>query len=122
MTLYTNSLLGNPLTFILAQTYQNEVWVPAYIYKGNFVDLLRETKRENDAGTTFRQFSRRGATLNARFSAAIEPILDPLDIFSEAMNLKNTLVLLFLRHLHPIIGSEWCHFAVLYKGRWAAKG
>ena len=35
------------------------------------------------------------ATLNLRFSAAIEPIFDRLDIFSDAINLKNTLVPLF---------------------------
>jgi hypothetical protein len=37
------------------------------------------------------------------FSATNEPFFDRLDIFSDAIDLKNTLVLLFLRHLHPII-------------------
>ena len=42
-------------------------------------------------------FLSRAATLNLRFSEAIEPIFDRLDIFSDAIDLKNTLVLLFLR-------------------------
>ena len=41
-------------------------------------------------------------TLNLRFSAAIEPIFDLLDTFSDVSNLKNTLVLLFPGHLTPI--------------------
>ena len=43
----------------------------------------------------------RAATLNVRFSGPTESILDRLDIFSDATDLKNTLVLLFLRHLPP---------------------
>ena len=44
-------------------------------------------------------------------------IFDRLDIFSDAIDLKNMLVLLFLRHLHPIIDSEWSNFAVYYNIR-----
>ena len=40
-----------------------------------------------------------------------EPIFYLLDIFSDATDLKNTLVLLVLPHLAPIIDSErWRHF------------
>ena len=37
----------------------------------------------------------RGLTSNEKISESNEPIFDRLDIFSDAMNLKNTLVLLF---------------------------
>ena len=40
-------------------------------------------------------------TSTLSFEALNEPILDRLDIFSDATDLKNTLVLLFLRHLPP---------------------
>ena len=44
-------------------------------------------------------------TSNGKISESNEPIFDRLDIFSDAMNLKNTLVLLFRDHLTPIIDS-----------------
>ena len=43
---------------------------------------------------------------NYSFSESSEPFFDRLDIFSDATDLKNTLVLLLLRHLTPIIDSE----------------
>ena len=46
-------------------------------------------------------FSSRARTLQYQFWASNEPFLDRLDIFSDATDLKNTLVLLFLRHLPP---------------------
>ena len=44
------------------------------------------------------------------FSATNEPIFDRLDIFSDATDVKITLVLLFRVHLHPIIDSEGGYF------------
>ena len=41
----------------------------------------------------------RAATSNVRFSGPTESILDRLDIFSDSIDLKNTLALLFLPHL-----------------------
>ena len=38
-------------------------------------------------------------TSEESFEASTEPIFDRLDIFSYAIDLKNTLVLLFLQHL-----------------------
>ena len=49
----------------------------------------------------YRTFSSRARTLQQQFSESNEPFLDRLDIFSDATDLKNTLVLLFLRHLPP---------------------
>ena len=43
----------------------------------------------------FGKFFLRGLTSKSRREASNEPIFDRLDIFSDAMNLKNTLVLLF---------------------------
>jgi hypothetical protein len=44
--------------------------------------------------------------LQLPFSASNEPILDLLDTFSDATDEINTLVLLVLRHLHPIVDSQ----------------
>jgi len=41
------------------------------------------------------------STLEVSFEAVSKPFFDRLDIFSDATDLKNTLVLLFLRHLTP---------------------
>ena len=77
------------------------------IYKANYVDLLRETctfdsrstSEASHFGTRDKQWS---------FSESNEPILEFLDIFSDATDTTNTLVTLFLRHLHSIIDSERC--------------
>ena len=52
-------------------------------------------------GKKYLYFSSRAVTLLYQFSESNEPFLDRLDIFSDATDLKNTLVLLFLRHLLP---------------------
>ena len=46
-------------------------------------------------------FSSRARTLQQQFSESNEPFLGRSDIFSDATDLKTTLVLLFLRHLLP---------------------
>ena len=43
---------------------------------------------------------------SSRREASTWTFFDRLDIFSDATDLKNTLVLLLLRHLTPIIDSE----------------
>ena len=52
-------------------------------------------------GKKYLYFSSRARTLQWQFSESNEPFPVRLDIFSDAIDLKNTLVLLFLRHLPP---------------------
>ena len=59
------------------------------------------TQSRTVVGKKYLAFSSRARTLQYQFSESNEPFLDRLDIFSDATDLKNTLVLLFLRHLPP---------------------
>ena len=78
-----------------------------YNYKKNqpfFVDvpfIVQNTFNKSTSGSV--HFGTRDKQLS--FSESNEPFFDRLDIFSDATDLKNTLVLLFSRHLHPLIDS-----------------
>ena len=54
----------------------------------------------------FGKYFLRGLTSKSRREASNEPIFDRLDIFSDAMNLKNTLVLLFRSSDRPQVAYK----------------
>ena len=54
----------------------------------------------------FGSYFLRGLTSKSRREASNEPIFDRLDIFSDAMNLKNTLVLLFRSSEQPQVAYK----------------